>query len=146
MKVILLQDVARIGRRFQIKEVPDGHARNYLIPRRLAEPATPESEKRVLERAGKLAGAKEDAKENFAQVVLLLETTKVELIANANAEGHLFKGIKKEEIAEAISKAVGHIDAASVILDTPIKSLGEHVVALEHAGKKGNVTLMVIAK
>ncbi|MBX2866895.1 50S ribosomal protein L9 [Candidatus Kaiserbacteria bacterium] len=143
MKVILLQDVARIGRQFEIKEVPDGHALNFLIPKKLAEPATPANVKRVEARTGKKNAEAEASQEAFLETLSKLKDAMVTITASANDEGKLFKGLKADDIATAVSEQVGQLHASQVELTEPIKEVGEHTVAITAGGEKGTFSLKV---
>jgi len=143
MKVILLQDVARIGRQFEIKEVPDGHALNFLIPKKLAEPATPANIKRVEARTGKKHAEAEASQETFLATRSQLKEATVIMTVTANEEGKLFKGLKTDDIASAVSEQVGTLSAAQVVLKDPIKEVGEHTVTIASGGEEGTFTLKV---
>ena len=73
MKVILLQDIARVGRKNEVKDVPDGHAQNFLIPRRLAEPANAGNLKKLQEMEGKRAATAEGELAAFQKAVEKLQ-------------------------------------------------------------------------
>jgi large subunit ribosomal protein L9 len=147
MKIILLKDVRGTGRRGDIKDVSDGYASNFLLPNKLAVAAT----------AGSLAKAEaqkakmdEDAKIHEDLVLKNLETLsggKVTIAEKANDEGHLFAGIKTEEILKALKKDLGVTLAPEhLVLDKPIKETGEHTLQAESFGKKVSFTLVVEKK
>jgi large subunit ribosomal protein L9 len=145
MKVILLKDIARIGQRFDIKEVPSGHALNYLIPKKLAETATADSIKRVEAQKSKSAedAALKDA--TFLTALRKLKESQVELKADANAKGILFKGIKADDIVDCLTKRDITLDPRTVILSGPIKELGEHTIELALGDTTGSFVLSVVA-
>ena len=146
MKVILLQDVAKIGRRFQIVNVPDGYALNKLIPNKQAEPATAANIKRVEAMAKKHAAVAADEAEAFGTLCAALKDAKVSLKAAANAEGKLFQAVKPQAIAEAIRAHTGLTTAeAWVSIATPIKTVGEHTVLLSLGDKQGECVIEVIS-
>ena len=146
MKVILLQDVARIGRRFEIKNVPDGHALNFLIPRKLAESGAPGSIKRLESRRGKIEETKLNEGEAFAETLEKLSAEQFSMSVEANEQGHLFKGIKAEDIAKAITDAGGFIAASNIQLDAVIKAIGTHEVNAVLGEKRGVFSLIIEAK
>ena len=146
MKVILLQDVARLGRRFDVADVPSGHALNYLIPRKLAEAATADSLKRVEALRQKQEKDTEALQGQFAEALEKLKTAKVQLVAEANEQGHLFRSIKVEEISDALRGENIMILPSQIVLETPIKSVGEHEVTLSSGEKEGSFRLTVVAK
>ncbi|NCN52237.1 50S ribosomal protein L9 [Candidatus Parcubacteria bacterium] len=143
MKVILLQDVARIGRRFEMKVVPDGHALNMLIPKRLAEPATPENMRRLKERMKKVDEVRAGAASTFEDTLKKLEGTTVTLPVSANEQGHLFKSVKATDIAAQVTKEVGPLDADHIALHSPLKEVGEHEIAISSGDLKGTFTLSI---
>lgn len=146
MKVILLKDVARIGRRFEVKDVPDGHALNMLIPKGLVQPATPENMKRLNERVGKKEASGATQKETFEATLEALKTASVTMSVSASEQGHLFKSIKATDIAALVSKEIGPLTADQVSLHTPIKSVGSHEITVAFGDRKGTFTLVVTAQ
>jgi len=146
MKVILLQDVARIGRQHEIKEVPDGHALNFLIPKKLAEPATPANVKRVTAHTNQKKQEKVEVMEVFLKTRSDLKNAAVSLAVEANEKGHLFKGLKAEDIATHISKEVGPLSADQIMLAAPIKEVGEHTITITSGEEEGTFILSVIQK
>jgi len=144
MKVILLKDVPKVGRKYEIKNVADGYGRNFLIGRGLATLATPESEKRMVEKKN-LAEAERVVNEDLLEKNLEgVSAARVLFVRKANEEGHLFAGIKKEEIVAELKKQA-HIELAEeyIVLDHPIKELGEHKIAVSVRGKSAEFTLEV---
>ena len=145
MKVILLKDVARMGRRFDVKEVPSGHALNFLIPKKLAEIATPENLKRIENHKQSNAESVLDAEHAFDSALQTLISDPVIIPAPTNAQGHLFKGIKAEDISKKLELHDIHIDASCIMLDEPIKSIGEYTVVIKMGKKQGACTVKVIS-
>lgn len=146
MKVILLRDVARLGRKSEVKDVPDGHAINFLIPRKLAVIATPESMKRVVEVAGKQASIVASTVQQFKEAIEKSTQTPIVCTVDANEQGHLFKGIRADDIATVLNANGFSITKQNVVLDAPIKSLGVHAVSLVQGSAKGIVQLEVVKK
>lgn len=146
MKVILIKDVARLGRKSEIKDVPSGHAINFLIPRKLAIIATEDSLKRVNEEHKKQAEQKEHNKESFEQAVSILKEKVIVYSASANEQGHLFKGIHVDDIASRLAEDQIAITKQHIILEHPIKELGLHEVELSFGGVKGVCHLEVVKK
>ena len=147
MKVILLKDVPKVGRKYDIKNVADGHALNFLIPRGLAEIATSQVMKKV-----ELLKAN-DATEKKIQGELLLknletiENLTLTLKEKANEKGHLFAGLTKERLAEEIFKSTRlNIDPESIQLVKPLKDIGEHKVRVEAMGKIAEFNVVIDRK
>ena len=135
MKVILLRDVPNVGKAGTIQSVSDGFARNYLIPQRLAEPATPD---RVAVAQARLAAQRrriERAEQALRDLAQHLEGFRVVIPARVGESGRLYGSITGRDIAERLSQLVGHeIDRRAVELEEPIRSLGEHRVPIHLVG------------
>jgi len=144
MKVILLHDVPNIGQKYDIKEVANGYGRNYLLPRGLAEMAT---EKAV---AGVATMKIQHEEERKVRDDLLLKNLEdlnevaVVIQEKANDKGHLFAGVHKDEIIPAI-KSQTHLDmdAEHIILEHPIKELGEHDIEVKVGDKTATFKLTI---
>ncbi|OGP79325.1 MAG: 50S ribosomal protein L9 [Deltaproteobacteria bacterium RBG_16_64_85] len=131
MKVILREDVEKLGKAGDIVKVADGFGRNYLIPRQLAVPANVrnlkalEHDRRVIEaRAKKTRKTAESLAEKLASVSLTIS-------AKAGEEGKLFGAITSRDIAEAMEKAGVPVDRKTVLLQDPIKQLGDYKVKIK---------------
>ena len=146
MKVILLQDVAKIGRRFDITNVPDGYALNKLIPKAMAEPATPENIKRAQARASKTQADRDSVHATFMEAIASLADTPVTVAVEANEEGRMFQALKVSAVVEAVKVQGVTIQESQVVIKTPIKEVGEHKVELVSGDDHGSLTLSVIAK
>jgi large subunit ribosomal protein L9 len=145
MKVILLQDVAKIGRRHTVVEVPDGFARNRLIPSKLAVPATPDMMGRYKAQQDHAEGEKRLQAASLGESLRILATTAVSVSAEANDKGHLFKQVSKEAIAAATVLAGAPVPASALMIDTPLKALGEHTVGVKQGEITGQFTVTVVA-
>jgi len=142
--MILLKDVPGLGRRHEVKEVSPGYARNFLIPRKLAEPAAPDA----LERLAKTAAA-ENAEERMQKELLhknieSLNGKKLVVKENANDEGHLYAGIHAREVVALVKKEFNlNIPEALIRLEKPIKELGATEVSIGDGERTGKLTLEV---
>jgi len=144
MKVIFLKDVARTGRKYEIKEVPDGHAQNYLIPRGLAEVATEKKIQMIAVQKEHTEVARAEADARFQEIIKETTEAPLKMSAPANEQGHLFKGLRAVDIAHELSKRSGtSIDASSVSLNQPIKEAGVHTVSVSLGDTTGEVTVEV---
>ncbi len=147
MKVILLKDVAKIGRRFDVVDVSDGFALNKLIPKNLAQAATGENLKRLQNVAAKVEQDRKDGESRFKETLDAVKDIEVEIAVEASNEGRMFQALKAEAVAEAVGRAVGHpVDAEHFIMKTPIKSTGEHMVTMASGDLHGEVKLSVVKK
>lgn len=147
MKVILLRDVAKLGKRFAVIEVPDGYALNKLIPQGMAETATPENLKKVAATADKRAHNSVNQHEAFMAACALLKTQAVVVTATANAQDHLFQAIKVSDITTALKAAgISAITEEMITIVEPIKALGEYEVPVAHARATGAIHLQIIRR
>lgn len=145
---ILLQDVDHLGARGTVVDVSKGYLRNYLIPRKLAQPATKgalDEARRRREAADKVtqalvAKATEDAE--------VLSRTVLTIHQQAGDDGRLFGSVTNQDIADAIEEARGvKVDRRKIHLDEPIKNVGTYVVVVEVAeGVTASVKTMVVER
>jgi large subunit ribosomal protein L9 len=147
MKVILLRDVAKIGRKGQVVELPDGYAQNQLIPKKWAQPASATNLKKVasLDAAAKAHTDAEQAQ--FATTIAYFTQQPLSVVGgDANAQGHLFKAVHEVDIIAA-AKAVGvTLEKRWVTIEAPIKALGQHTIVLKHGTKTVPCVIEVISK
>ncbi|MEY2665702.1 MAG: hypothetical protein RLZZ480_807 [Candidatus Parcubacteria bacterium] len=146
MKVILLRDVAKIGRRGQVVELPDGYAQNQLIPKKWAEPATPVNLKRIANLDATTKAHKAAEQTEFATAVAELTKNRLVLKGDANAQGHMFKAVHEDDIVAAASLAGVRLEKRAVYIASPIKSLGKHTIELRHGAEKAQCEIEVISK
>jgi len=144
MKVILLQDVPKIGKKFEIKNVSDGYAANFLFPRGLAERASATTEARAVTEQKARAEEQKIQADLLAKNIESLKDIRIEIAAKANDKGNLFKGIHKDEILKALKKQA-HIDLPedAIVLDEPVKQAGEHTIPAVMGDRSGAFTLVV---
>jgi len=124
MKVIFLQDVKAQGKKGQIKEVSEGYALNFLIPRGLAKPASEGNLKTLENQKQAEARRKEQEKEDAKTLAKTLEELTVVLTSKSGEGGRLFGSITNKQIAEQLEKMKVKIDKRKIALDEPIRSLG----------------------
>ena len=147
MKVILLKDVSKIGRKHEIKNVADGYAVNFLIPRKWAEAATPARianiEKMKARHSAEEAVRDDLLEKNFET----LADARIVLEMPANERGHLFKGLHAGDIVAAVQKEKNiSLDPSHIILSEPIKQIGEHAISLESGKHQTSFVLEVAGK
>jgi len=144
MKVILIKDVPKIGKRFDVKEVSDGHAINLLIPRGLAIAATPDAVKRIQSEKGTIEAEKKVHEELLSQNLKNLGNVILTITGKANDKGHLFAGLHADAIAAELQKQTRlQIDPSFIVMDGPLKSIGEHIVEVKAAGKSAKFKVIV---
>ena len=146
MKVILQQDVRGQGKKGQLVEVSDGYARNFLLPKKLAVPATAENVN-TLTQQEKARQAQMAAEKAEAQALAeKLKSIQVKLTAKAGEGGRLFGAVTSKEIAEALSAQHGlNIAKTKLVLDEPIKSCGGYQIKAKLGYEiMGTVKVMVV--
>jgi large subunit ribosomal protein L9 len=130
MKVVFLQNVEGSGRTGEIKEVADGFARNFLLPRRLAAPVTPDAIKRAEARAAAEARRQAELDEQARTLAEKL-TAPIVITVRAGEQGRLYGSVTAGDIAEEASKLAGEeVDRHLVALEEPIKEVGIYEIAL----------------
>lgn len=144
MKIIFLRDVPRVGKRHDIKEVNSGYAMNFLIPRKLAEPATP-SAIALLEKRKKNIEIERETRESL--LMKNLEEIKGKILrikSKADEKGNLFSGIHKKEIVEEMKKQ-NNVDISEefLVLEKPIKKIGEFEIPILIKNKNSSFKLAV---
>jgi large subunit ribosomal protein L9 len=146
-QAILLKDVENVGERGEVIDVSSGYLRNFLLPRRLAQAATPGAiaeAKRRMDAAEKAARELADrAQENAA----LLSRTVLTIPQPAGDDGRLFGSVTAQDIVDSIKQARGlKLDKRKVHLDQPIRTTGTHMVEIEvHEGVTAQVKTIVTA-
>lgn len=131
MKIILLKDVKKLGRAGEIKDVRSGFAHNFLIPQKLAAVATPELQARAKEKARKKKKKAEMLIGNYKDIAKRINGRIFHIQAKANEQGNLFAQIRQADIAHILQKSGYQVDEGKIILQKPIKSVGEYVVELK---------------
>lgn len=146
MKVVLRQDVPKLGEAGTVQDVKPGFGRNYLIPQGLAVLATP-GEVKTAEHNAAVKARKIAKQEALLQALADKITGKrLEFTVRAGEGGRLYGSITATEVAEALAKVVGEeIDRRKVVLDEPIRHLGEHAVTIHLVGRlRPAVTVVAI--
>ena len=139
MKVILMNDIAKLGRKYDIKEVSSGHALNLLIPQGLAVEATREAVKHVEIQKAKLEGERKVHEELLAKNIDGLKDVVLTITGKANDKGHLFAGLHREALAKELAdQAHIQIDPSFIRLEEPLKEVGEHIVEVKGGGDSPN--------
>lgn len=134
MKVIFLTDVPSKGQAGEIKVVSDGYARNFLFPRGLAQVATPEAVKRAEIGLRKKMTEENSNKEEMAKLAKQIEGIQICFKARVGADDRLFGSITEANIAEELSRIVeAPIDKRQVVLDDPLRQIGEYEIAIKLA-------------
>jgi len=144
MKVILLQDIQKVGKKYDIKEVASGYATNFLIPKKLAETATAKKEKGMEVKRAERKAEQKIQDDLLDKNIDALGKVSIEIREKTNDKGHLFKGIHKEEIVRAL-KEQAHIDLnpEHIVLEQPLKETGEFKIGVTTGDTKAKFTLTI---
>lgn len=136
MKIILTQDVPKLGSSGTVQEVAPGYARNYLIPQGMAVIATKGSIKQVEERQAADARRIAKQEEELRGLSDRLQGMRVQIEARVGEQGRLFGSVTAADIAEKLAAEVGEeIDRRKIDLDEPIRTVGEHTVTIRLVGR-----------
>lgn len=146
-QAILLEDVDTLGERGTVVDVSAGYLRNFLVPRKLAEPATDASIKQAQRRQEDAERQAREAIERAQESASLLGRTVLTITQQAGDDGRLFGSVTAQDIADAIREARGlRVDRRKIHLDEPIKNIGTYMVVVEIADDvTATVKTMVVA-
>ncbi len=141
MKIILLKDLHKVGKKYDVVTVADGYALNSLIPNKIAEVATA----KVVDKYTKLKEVESAARilreEELVKELATIAGKEFVIESKANEQGHLFASIHKEEIGAAMN-----IDPAYIHITAPIKEVGTHTVTVKVKDISKEVSITVNAK
>ena len=145
MKIILLQDVPKVGKKDEIKEISNGYARNFLIPKKLAEPAAPEVIKRHEQAAKQSETGKQATGDKFRLALENLAGKTIEIELPANEKGEFYQKVTAKIIAKNLGKT--EIAEEDIVLDEKsIKMIGEYSIPIRRNNITGNILVKIIPK
>ena len=134
MRVILLQDVSNVGKKNEVKDVSDGFARNFLLAKNLAKPASPEGLKSLeMERARKEKESTE-TRQKYKTVVEKLESLTLRFKVKMGEKDKAFGSVSSARIRDALKKQGIVVEKEEILLDEPIKTTGERIVEIKFPG------------
>ena len=147
MEVILLKDIAGVGRRYEIKNVAEGYASNFLLPKKMAVIATANEIKKIESEKLKTEQERQIQDELLNKNVSSLSGVKIIIKAKADEKGHLFAGIHKEEIIHSIKSDL-KIEIPEVLVDLPhpLKEIGSHKIKIGTKNNQIDLEILVEAK
>ena len=131
MKIILTEDVEDLGEEGEIVEVADGYARNYLIPKRMAEMATEGKIQEIKERQRARKRRKAERREEAEEIAEELAKESFEISVKAGEQDRLFGSVTTQDIEEKLAEAGYDIERRDIELEENIKELGEHTVPVK---------------
>ena len=146
-QAILLQDVDALGERGAVVDVSAGYLRNFLLPRKLAEPATKGSIEAASRRQQAAERARQEADDRARENAATLSRTVLTIPQQAGDDGRLFGSVTTQDIAEAIREARGiRVDRRKIHLEDPIRNIGTYMVVIEVADEvTATIKTMVVA-
>lgn len=147
MKIIFLKDAPKIGKKGEIREVSDGYASNFLIPKGFASLATTQIEQKVQKEQKEAQAKTEHQLKKMELLKAELEKRIFTIAVKVGDKGQIFGGVRSKDIAEALgSKTNLNLKAGNIAIDQPIKSLGEHQVHVDLGHHiKANIKISVTA-
>lgn len=145
MKVILLENIENLGQKYEVKEVKDGYARNFLLPQKLAKIATREALIWLEAQVEDVERLSEEALKQAQSVASILEGQEVTINMKIGDEGQLFESVNPQKIVDQLKKLGCNVKKGQIIIDQPIKELGEHQikVKLDH-NLEVEVTILIV--
>lgn len=144
MKVLLLADISGVGQKGEVIEVADGYAVNFLIPNKKARFASAQDERGAVDQKKQKEEAHAQQKAAHAEAIKKLDGKTVTLTARASEEGHLFAALHVDDIFTALEQQYGvSLTTKHLMLESPIKTVGEHLLPLEEEGVRGTLKLVV---
>lgn len=145
MKVIFLQDVPRVGKKYDIKELNDGYALNFLFPKKWAMLATPKAIAEVERHKKEIVIEREVQEDLLVKNLEEIKGKTITIKTKADDKGHLFSGIHKKMLVETMEKE-NHvqIDEKFIVLEKQIKEIGEFEIPILIKNKKSSFKLVVI--
>lgn len=143
MRIILLEDVAGLGKKYEIKEVKDGYAKNYLLPRKIAVQATEKEIKKLELFKNKFIKQEEELIKHLNELKRLIEDRTIEFYLKTDKNGKVFGSVNKEMILKALREhKLITKERVNIILNRPLKEIGEHQIDIDL--KKGIVAKLRI--
>jgi large subunit ribosomal protein L9 len=130
MKVILLQDVDGLGKKYEIKDVKDGYARNLLIPEKLAKAGTKQALKWLEDQKETIDKEAEEDLKKAQELASKIDGIEVNIPVKIGEEGQLFESINQQKISDRLKEMGFEIKKSHVLLENPIKEIGEFAVKL----------------
>lgn len=147
MRVILLQDIENLGKKYEVKDVKDGYARNFLIPKGLVKPATEEVLKWLEVQKEIEAKKSEEVLKQIQELASAVDDREVIIPVKIGAEGQLFESVNSQMISEKLKELGFDIKKTQIVLEEPIKELGESPIKIkfEH-NLEAEIKVIVIKK
>jgi len=144
MKVILLEDVKKQGKKDQIIDVSDGYARNFLIKNGLAVPATSGNTKQLNRKLDDRKAQEEALIEEMKELAEVLKTKEVSIKVKTGEQDKVFGTVSSKQICEELKKQGINVDKKKILIDSPIDTLGTHIVKIQlHKKVEGEIKVIL---
>jgi large subunit ribosomal protein L9 len=131
MKVLLREDLEKLGSLGEVVDVKNGYARNYLLPRRLAVAVTPENEAQIAKIKKRRAELEEKRKQKYVEQAAELRGKSITIMARVHDEHELYGSVDQAQIAQTVSRDLGYdLEPRDVLLENPIRELGTYDVEI----------------
>jgi len=130
VKVILLEDIENIGKKYEVKDVKPGHARNFLIPKNLVKLATKPNLKWLKDQKAVMEKEAEEDLKKSQEVASKIDGIEVSIVVKVGPEGQLFESINNVKISEKLKEMGFDVKKSQIKLEEPIKDLGEFPVKI----------------
>lgn len=133
MKVILLEDIESLGKKYEVKEVKDGYARNFLLPKKLAQPATKQALKWLADQKEVIEKQAEEDLKKAQKLASKMDGLEVGIAVKIGEEGQFFESVNNQKIFEKIKEMGFEVKKSQIALEKPIKEVGEFAVSINLA-------------
>jgi large subunit ribosomal protein L9 len=145
MKVVLLEDIPKLGKMGDLIQTKDGYARNYLLPKGLAAPANPQNLKNIEHQKTLLKQKQNRVKRDAEKLAQRIEKVSCTISKPAGEEDKLFGSVTSLDIEESLNEEGLKIDRKKILLEEPIKSLGIYKVPIKlHPEVTANIKIWVV--
>ncbi|MCD6148664.1 50S ribosomal protein L9 [bacterium] len=144
MKIVLLEDIDKLGKKYEIKEVSDGYARNFLIPKGLAKLATPKNIKLAKIKKEKELRKAEEQLRRVQKMAAQIEGQEITISLKTGEKGQLFESVTSQMVSKKLAEMGFEIKKSQIEISKPIKEIGEYPVKIdfEH-GLEAEIKLIV---
>ena len=147
MKIILIKDIEKLGKKYEVKEISSGYARNYLIPKKLAVQATDKLLKWAEAKGEEQEKKAEEKLEKISNSVSNIDGLEVEISVKIGDEKQLFEKINQQKISEALKELGYDIKKTQIELEEPLQEIGEFPVKLKFQdGLEAEIKIIITAE
>jgi len=146
MKIILLKDVKGVGKRYEEKELAEGYALNFLIPKKFAVVASSAAANQIKNLKENEAKHKQTENQKLDEEIHRLANSEIKIELKTNEQNHLFAALTKSKIIEILQQKGFNISETAVEIEHSIKEAGDHNITLKAGDKLTHFTLSIVSK